>query len=405
MTPTEPAYGEHTRAVHPPAAPAPQQHPLGLPVYRTAAFRFASSAEYAEILAGSRPGYSYSREGNPTATAFASAVAALEAVGAPGEVAGEAFSSGMAASTSVLFAFTASGRHVVAPRELYGGTYGVLGTLLPRFGVESSFVDARDLDAVRAAIRPQTALVWAETLANPTMSVADLPALAGVAAEAGVPLVVDSTFATPAVCRPLAHGAALVVHSATKYIGGHSDVMGGVVVGHPDLVGRVHAVRSQLGGVLSPDDAFLLHRGLATLPLRMERHCASALALAGALEGQPGVRLVQYPGLAGHPDHALADKLFDPGRYGAVVSLVVPGGQAGAAAVCDAARLAEVATSLGGTHTKLSPVAATTHRQLDAAALTAAGIDPGTIRISVGLEDVEDLIDDLSRALAAAPAG
>lgn len=396
--------GPHTRAVHTPRPVPPEQQPLGLPVYRTAAFAFRDSGEFADLLAGRIPGYSYSREGNPTAEAFAAAVAYLEAFGVEDDVVGEPFSSGMAATSTVLMALCRAGAHVIAPRQLYGGTYGVLTTLLDRFGVRADFVDGRDVEAVRAALRPETALIWAETLANPTMAVADFPSLAAVARAAGVPLVVDSTFASPAVCRPLALGADAVVHSATKYIGGHSDVMGGVVIGSRELIAAVHRTRAQLGGSLAPDDAFLLHRGLATLPLRVARQCASALALAEALSAEARVRTVLYPGLPAHPDHALAAKLFDPDRYGAVVSFVVAGGRAGAAAVCDAARLAMIASSLGGAHTLLSPVATTTHRQLDDATLERAGIDAGTIRISVGLEDPEDLIADLRQALAAVPA-
>ena len=395
--PADPSYGEHTRAVHLPPPPKLDQEPLGLPVYRTAAFAFSSAQEYADLLHGRIPGYVYSRMANPTVDAFAAGVAALERAEA-----GDGFASGMAATTSVLMALCRSGSHVVAARELYGGTYGVLTTLLPRFGVTASFVDARDPGAVREAIREETALVWAETLANPTMTVADVPALAAVAREADVPLVLDSTFATPVVCRPLDHGADLVVHSATKYLGGHSDVTGGVVVGPAALVERVRDVRAQLGASLSPDDAFLLHRGLATLPLRVARHCASALAVAEALAGDPRVRAVLYPGLPDSPDHVLAGKLFSAGRYGGCLALVVPGGREAAAAVCDAAGLAAIASSLGGTHTKLSPVATTTHRQLDDAALRAAGLDPGTIRVSVGLEDPDDVVADLTAALDAA---
>lgn len=403
-TPAGTGHGEHTRAVHTPLPGAPEQRPVGLPVYRTSAFAFSTAQEYADVLAGTRPGYSYGREGNPTVVAFAAAAAALEGHGLATEVAGAALASGMAATTTTLMALTRSGAHVVAPRQIYGGTYGALRRLLDRFGVAADFVDIGDLDAVRRAMRPQTAVLWAETIANPTLTVADLPSLAGIAHDAGVPLVVDSTFATPAVCRPLVHGADLVVHSATKYVGGHSDVLGGLVLGTPDLVADVAATRSVLGGTLSPDDAFLLHRGLATLPLRMARHCASAREVAEALLARtsgtaPQVLAVSYPGLSGDPNHALAERLFAPDRFGGIVSIVVPGGRAGAAAVCDAARLAMVASSLGGTHTFLSPVATTTHRQLDDDALDAAGIDAGMIRVSVGLEDPTDLLADLTGAL------
>jgi cystathionine beta-lyase/cystathionine gamma-synthase len=377
----------------------PAERPLGLPVYRTSTFEFASAHDYAEVLGDRAPGYVYSRIDNPTADAFAAAVASLEGVAVEGEVVGQPFASGMAAISTVLMTLCDAGAHVVAPYELYGGTFSLLSNVLSRFGVETTWVDMADLDAVRAAVRPSTAVVYAETLANPTMSVADLPALAEIAHDAGVPLVVDSTFASPVVCRPLEHGADLVVHSATKYLGGHSDATGGVVVGRPDLVGRVRQARKDLGGSLSPDEAFLLHRGLATLGLRVAQQCASALALAVALEGHPGVSRVYYPGLASHRDHELAGRLFHPGRYGAVVTVAPVGGRDAGMAFCDALRLAKVATSLGGAHTIVSHVASTTHRQLDDAALAAAGIEPAAVRVSVGLEDADDLIADLTAAL------
>lgn len=393
------SYGENTRAVHIPMPAPPEQEPLGLPVYRTAAFAFTTAREYADILGDRAPGYVYSRVDNPTAAAFAAAVAGLESVGVDAEVTGQPFASGMAAITTVLMTLTRAGSHVVAPCELYGGTYSALANVLTRFGVETDFVPVSDLDAVRAAIRPETALVWGETLANPTMTVADLPALADLAHAGGVPLVVDSTFASPAVCRPLEYGADLVVHSATKYIGGHSDVTGGVVVGSPDLVGRVRATRIDLGGSLAPDEAFLLHRGLATLPLRMARHCANAQAFAEGIGAHPRVTRVDYPGLPTHRDHALAGKLFEPGRYGAVVTVTPQGGRDAGEALCDALRLVRIATSLGGTHSKVSHIAGTTHRQLDDAALGAAGIGPAAVRVSVGLEDPEDLVADVAQAL------
>ena len=391
--------GEHTRAVHTPAAPLPDQVPMGLPVYRTAAWAFDTADEYRDLLSGSRQGYSYSRIDNPTSDAFAQGVAALEGVNVDGPVIGQPFASGMAAISNVLMTFTRAGAHVVCPREVYGGTYGLLSHVLDRFGVETTFVDGTDLDAVRAAIRPETTVVWGETLANPTMSVADLPGLAAIAHEAGATFVVDSTFASPAMCRPLEHGADVVVHSATKYIGGHSDVTGGVAVGSADLMKRVRADRIDLGGSLSPDDAFLLHRGLSTLPLRVARHCTSALAVATALLEHPVVERVDHPGLTGHRDHGLAVKLFDEGRYGAVVTITPRGGRQAGVDLCDRLQLVRVATSLGGTHSKVSHVASTTHRQLDDAALAAAGIGAGAVRISVGLEDPEDLIADLVQAL------
>lgn len=395
-----PGHGEHTRAVHPPAPPVPRQEPLSPPVHRSVTWAFDTAQEYADVLAGTAAGYSYSRIDNPTADAFAAAVAALEGAQAPGPVHGQPFASGMAAISTVLMTLTGQGAHVLAARAVYGGTYGLLVHVLRRFGVSVDFVDVADPAAVRAALRPETSLIWVETLANPTMAVADLPALGAVAAQAGVPLVVDSTFATPAVCRPLEHGAALVVHSATKYIGGHSDATGGVVVGRPDLLERIRRTRIDLGGSLAPDEAYLLHRGLATLPLRMARQCSSALQLAQALAQHPGVQRVDHPGLPAHRDHALARRLFDEGRYGAVVSITPRGGRAEGLALCDRLRLVLRATSLGGTHSKVSHVASTTHRQLDDTALAAAGIGPATVRLSVGLEDPVDLLADLEQALA-----
>ena len=394
--------GEHTRAVHRPGAPVFDQVPLGLPVYRTAAFSFATAQEYADVLGGRAPGYSYSRVDNPTTDVFAQAVAALEGVGVDGEVVGQPFASGMAAISTVLMALTRAGAHVVAPREVYGGTYGLLVHQLARFGVRTDFVDTTDLDAVRAAVLPgETTVVYAETLANPTMTVADLPGLAAVAHEAGAQLVVDSTFASPVVCRPLEHGADVVVHSATKYLGGHSDATGGVAVSRAELMPAVRAARIDLGGILSPDEAFLLHRGLATLPLRMDHACRSALAVASALSDHPAVERVDHPGLPTHRDHALATKLFDAGRYGAIVTVTPRGGREAGMALCDRLSLVAVATSLGGTHSKVSHVASTTHRQMDDAALAHADIAPAAVRLSVGLEDADDLVADLLQALDA----
>jgi O-acetylhomoserine/O-acetylserine sulfhydrylase-like pyridoxal-dependent enzyme len=417
---------EHTRAVHLPPPPVPRQTPVGTPVWRTAAFGFESAREYADVLGDREPGYSYSRIDNPTADAFAEGVAALEGARIDAPVGGQAFASGMAAISAILLAYTGAGAHVVAPAAVYGGTYGLLDELLARFGVETDFVDITDIAAVRAAVRPETCIVWAETLANPTMAVADLPALAEVAREAGALLVVDSTFATPVVCRPLEHGADLVVHSATKYIGGHSDSTGGVVVGRTvsdareasartgprgrrseqdstDLLGPVRDIRVHTGGSLAPDEAFLLRRGLETLPLRVSRQCATAATFAAAVARHPAVARVDYPGMPDHPGHATARRLYDAGpegtRFGAIVTVTPRGGYDAGMALADRVRLARLATSLGGTHTLVSHVASTTHRQMNATALDAAGIDPGAVRFSIGLEDPEDLILDVTDAL------
>jgi cystathionine beta-lyase/cystathionine gamma-synthase len=399
--------GEGTRAVHAPVPEYPAQRPIGLPTYRTSAFVFDSSQDYADVLGDAAPGYSYSRIDNPTADAFARSHAALEAHGLDRAVGAQPFASGMAAISTVLLALCGAGSHVVAPAAVYGGTYGVLTQVLARFGVTTSFVDMTDLDAVRAALRQETSLLYAETIANPTTAVTDIPAVAAIAHAAGIPLCVDSTFAPPVVCRPLQWGADIVVHSATKYVGGHSDVTGGIAVGDVELMARVRAARVNLGGSLAPDEAFLLHRGLSTLPLRVARQCSTALTVARALADHPGIERIDYPGLPTHPQHDVAERLFDKGpegrRFGAIVTVTPRGGRAAGMRVADALRVAVVATSLGGTHTVVSHVASTTHRQFDDAALLAAGIEPAALRISIGLEDAEDLIEDIRRALGEFP--
>ncbi|HEY2442688.1 MAG TPA: aminotransferase class I/II-fold pyridoxal phosphate-dependent enzyme [Streptosporangiaceae bacterium] len=395
--------GENTRAVHLPPPPVLAQRPIATPIYRTAAYAFESSAEFAALLNDAAPGYSYSRIDNPTVDAFACAVAALEGGNLAREVTAQAFASGMAAISGVFWALARAGAHVVAPAAVYGGTFGFLRNVAARFGVETDFVDMTDTDQVRAALRSGTRIVYAETIANPTTAVADLPALARLAGEAGALLVVDSTLASPVVCRPLEHGADLVLHSATKYIGGHSDVTGGVVAGRPELISRIRAVRIDTGGVLAPDEAYLLRRGLETLPLRMRRQCDTAAVFAATLARHPAVDRVDYPGLAGHPGHEVARRLFDSGpegtRFGAVVTISPHGGREAGMAFADRLRVARVASSLGGTHSKVSHAASSTHRQLDDAALAAAGISPSAVRFSIGLEDVEDLIEDARLAL------
>lgn len=395
--------GENTRSVHLPPPPVPAQQPSAAPIYRTAAFAFSSGAEHAAMSGGGVPGFSYSRVDNPTVEAFCSAVAWLEGVNLPHRVTSQAFASGMAAISSVIWAFSRAGARVVAPLAIYGGTYSFLRNIAANFGVQAEFVDFNDLGQVRAALRSPTAILWAETLANPTVAVADLGSLARLAHEAGALLVVDSTLAPPVICRPLEHGADLVLHSATKYFGGHSDVTGGVVTGHPELLAKIRKLRIDTGGSLAPDDAYTLRRGLETLPVRVRRQSATAQLLAASLARHPAVRTVYYPGLTQHWGHELARRQFDSGpegtRFGAIVTIAPYGGYEAGLAFANRLRLARMATSLGGTHTKVSHVASTTHQQFDHAALTAAGIDPGSVRFSVGLEDVEDLAADASAAL------
>jgi O-acetylhomoserine/O-acetylserine sulfhydrylase-like pyridoxal-dependent enzyme len=398
--------GENTRAVHLPPPPETTQRPLGTPIYRTAAWAFSSAQEYAAVLGDQVPGYSYSRIDNPTVDAFARAVAALEGANLQRWPAAQAFASGMAAISGVFWTFARTGAHVVAASAVYGGTYSLLRNVLTRFGVETDFVDITDLDAVSAAMRPATRIIFVETIANPTTAVADLDRLAEIAHDHGALLVVDSTLAPPVICRPLEHGADLVIHSATKYIGGHSDVTGGVVTGSLELIGQIRATRVDTGGSMSPDDAFQLRRGLETLPLRVRRQCDTASRFAATLAKHPAVAYVDYPGLPTHPGHETARKLFDAGpegtRFGAIVTVTPYGGREAGMAFTSSVRLAAAATSLGGTHTVVSHVASTTHRQLDDRALAAAGIDAGAVRFSIGLEDSEDLISDAFMALEGA---
>jgi cystathionine beta-lyase/cystathionine gamma-synthase len=395
--------GENTRAVHLPPPPETSQRPLAPPTHRTAAFAFGSAEEYAAVLNDQVPGYSYSRIDNPTVDAFARSIAALEGANLSRWPAAQAFASGMAAISGVFWTYLRAGAHVIASNTLYGGTYSLLRNVLSRFGVETDFVDITDAAAIRAAMRPATRIIYAETIANPTTTVAPLHELSEIARGNGALLVVDSTLAPPVICRPLEHGADLVIHSATKYIGGHSDVTGGVVTGEIELITQIRGTRVDTGGSLSPDDAYLLRRGLETLPVRVRRQCDTASRFAATVARHPTVAYVDYPGLPTHKSNALARRMFDAGpegvRFGAVVTVTPFGGREAGMEFASKLRLATAATSLGGTHTKVSHVASTTHRQLDDRALAAAGIDAGAVRFSIGLEDAEDLISDAYVAL------
>ena len=389
--------GDATRAVHGPERRVVAQEPLAPPVYRTTTFVLDSAQQTADVFAGRESGWTYSRTDNPTSQAFADSVAYLE--DPSGIAVGQPFGSGMGAITCTLLALCSSGSHVVAPQEVYGGTWALLTRQLSRFGIQTTFVDMTDLAATRAALLPHTAVLWGEVLANPSMTVADLPGLSEIAREAGIPFVVDATFASPVVCRPLEHGVDLVVHSATKYLGGHADATGGVVVGPTALVERIRTVRVDTGATLAPDEAALLSRGLPTLPLRVTRQCTTAAVVAEALAGDPRVERVDHPSLPTHRDHGLATRLFAAGLYGAIVTVSPRGGREAGMALIDRLRLIKRATSLGGTTSKAVHVPTTTHLAMDEVTLAAAGILPGAVRVSIGLEDPEDLVEDLLQAL------
>jgi O-succinylhomoserine sulfhydrylase len=377
-------------------SPAVPQQPDTVPIYQTVTFSSSSAAELADVLADRVPGYSYSRLDNPTATAVADAVAEVE-----GAEAGYAFASGMAALHAMFVSILRAGDHVVATRRIYGSVHDLLETVLGRFGVETTLVDATDPDAVEAALRPTTRLLHLETIANPTIVVADLATLIERAHRRGITVSVDNTFASPYLCRPVELGADLVVESLTKWIGGHSDVLGGVVVGRKDLVAEIRQVAINTGGNMAPFSAFLVLRGLETLHVRMERHSQTALALARHIEKDGGARAVWYPGLPSHPQYEVAQRQLRAG--GGMLAFDLADREA-AARLLDALSLTPRTASLGSVRTIAVHPSSTTHRQLDDAALERAGIPAGLVRVSVGLEDAEDLIADFDQALAAARA-
>jgi cystathionine gamma-lyase len=340
-------------------------------------------------------GYDYSRSRNPTRDALQAAVANLEGGGA-----GFAFASGMAASATVLELLDA-GSHIVAMHDLYGGSYRLLENVRKRSAGHSvSFVDLTEAAALEAAIRPETRLVWVETPTNPLLKVVDLAAVAVSARRHKLISVCDNTFATPYIQRPLEHGFDIVVHSTTKYLNGHSDSVGGAaaVRAGSELSERLGYLQNALGGVSSPFDSFLTLRGIKTLALRMERHCANALAVAQFLEQQPQVERVYYPGLASHPQHALARRQMQ-GGFGGIVTAVLRGGLPVARRTLERCRLFALAESLGGVESLIEHPGIMTHASLPEATRQALGISDGLIRLSVGVEDVNDLIGELRQAL------
>ncbi|RMH01996.1 MAG: aminotransferase class I/II-fold pyridoxal phosphate-dependent enzyme [Planctomycetota bacterium] len=388
-----PAWSDSTRCVHAGGADDPATGAVVTPIHQSSTFLLDDDA-YAAIAAGrGREGLIYTRYANPSQRAVQARIAALE--GAEDAL---VFSSGLAAIAATLAALTEPGGHVLAARELYGGTLGLLRDQLPRWGRSAGFADLRDPAAAAAAIRPETAVLYVETISNPTLRVADLPALAAFARRHGLLLVVDNTFATPLGVRPLEHGADLVLHSASKYLNGHSDLIAGAVAGRRELIDRIWLQLKALGGCLDPHACFLLERGLKTLAVRLRAHAASAQAVAEALAEHPAVTRVLYPGLRSHPDHVLARKLL--ACFGGMVSFVVDGGDEAALRLCRRLRLAKEATSLGGVETLVSLPFNTSHVALSAEERAAAGIPPGMVRLSVGIEDPPDLIADLVAALA-----
>jgi methionine-gamma-lyase len=391
--------GFSTRAIRAAArAPRVDQRPTTVPIYQTVTFTSSDAEELGDVVADARAGYSYTRLSNPTSRALGDAYAEL----AGGE-AGTALASGMGAIHATLASQLGAGDRVVAAKVAYGSSRTILAGTFARFGVRVDFVDLTDSAAAAEAIAAvPTRVVYGETIANPTTVVTDHATLARLAHEHGATYIVDNTFASPYVCRPLEFGADLVIESATKFLGGHSDVIAGVVAGNADLIRRVEAVQNDTGATIGPFDAFLVLRGLLTLAIRVERHARTAAALAEWLERQDGVRRVLYPGLPSHPQHDLALRQFRPGVAGGMLSFEVEGGRDAGRAIIDSMLLPELTASLGSVHTMVVHPPSTSQRQLSEDELAAAGITPGLLRVSVGLEDLEDLRDDFSAALEVA---
>jgi cystathionine gamma-synthase/methionine-gamma-lyase len=373
--------------------------PTGVPIYATSTFVAEDAATLSDVLGGERAGYVYGRYANPTVTALEQQVAALD-----GAAATVAFASGMAAlHAAFLLCELEPGATVLAASDLYGATHTLLTGLLGPFGVEARFADMTDGAAVAAALaeaRPRAVLF--EVLSNPLLKVADLPALVAQAHAAGALVLVDSTFTPPPLLRPLAHGADIVIHSATKYLGGHGDATGGLVsLADGDRAAPLRRIARLGGAILSPFEAFLIERGVKTLALRVRQQCANALALADWLAEHPHVARVHYPGRADHPQHAVAARLLPPPHGAGVLAFEIAGaGQAEIYRLFDALRLIVPATTLGDVHSEvLYPVMAS-HRGWAPAQLRRAGITPGLVRLSAGIEDVDDLIGDLAQALA-----
>jgi cystathionine gamma-lyase len=380
-------YGPNTRAIHGRQAVDPSTGAVIPPIYATSTFVQSSP--------GKHQGWEYSRSQNPTRAAFEAALADAE-----GGAAGFAFASGLAAEATVLDLIE-HGRHVVASRDVYGGTWRLFHRVRARSAnLTVTHVDSGDVDAVEAAITPATAMIWIETPGNPLLQLADLRAIAALARRRGLITVVDNTFASPAVQRPLDDGIDLVVHSVTKYIGGHSDIIGGAVVARddPDLVSKLTFLQNATGAILDPFSSFLGLRGIKTLPLRIERHAANALAVAGWLEAHPHVERVNYPFLPSHPQYGLARRQMKNG--GGMLSVFIKGNERQAIAVLEQFQLFALAESLGGIESLVGHPLTMSHASVSAEHRAALGITPNLLRLSVGIEDVEDLIADLEQALA-----
>ncbi len=389
--------GFNTTAIHAGARKDIQYGALATPIYSTSTFEFDSAEQGGARFAGQEQGYIYSRLGNPTVAVLEEKLAALE-----NAEAALAVSSGIGAVTTALWTALKAGDHVVADETLYGCTFAFLNHGISRFGVDVSFVDTSDLAAVKAALRPNTRVMYLETPANPNLKIVDLQALAALAHQHNPDLlvIVDNTFATPFLQRPLELGCDVALHSATKYLNGHGDVIAGMIAGKADFIAqcRSFGLKDMTGAVLGAFEAYLIIRGMKTLPLRVERHCQNAMTVAEFLQQHPAVERVYYPGLSAHPGHDVAVRQMH-GGFGGILAFEVKGGFDAGKKVINSVQLAKVAVSLGDCETLIEHPASMTHSPYTPAERAAAGISEGLIRLAVGLENVEDIIADLKQAL------
>jgi methionine-gamma-lyase len=387
--------GYNTTIIHAGQSPDPQTGALSTPIYQTSTFVFDTAEQGAARFALEEEGFIYTRLGNPTQQALELKMAALEKAEAAIAVA-----SGMTAIAASLWTLCSSGDHIIAADTLYGCTHALLSHSMPKFGIEVTFVNAADPENIRKAMQPNTKVVYIETPANPTLTIIDIAETAKLVHAYNAQLVVDNTFMSPYCQRPLELGADIVVHSATKYINGHGDVVAGVVLGKRDFINQVRfvGVKDITGGCISPFNAWLTLRGLKTLGVRMERHCKNAMQVAQYLDNHQKVKKVYYPGLKNHPQHQLA--LTQMSGFGAIISFEVIGGVDAGRLIMNNVTLCALAVSLGDTETLIQHPASMTHSPIPREERLKAGISDGLIRLSVGLEDPEDIIIDLAQALA-----
>ena len=389
--------GFGTKAIHAGNVKDKVYGALTMPIYQTSTFFFDSCEQGGKRFAGEEAGYIYSRLGNPTSSVLEAKVAALE-----GGEAAAATASGMGAISSTLWTIAAAGKHIVADSTLYGCTFALLAHGLPRYGVDVTFVNTSNIDEVKAALKENTVAVYLETPANPNLKIADIELIAKTAHEYNkdIKVVCDNTFATPYLQNPLALGADVVVHSATKYLNGHGDVIAGFVIGSAEFISQVKlfGIKDMTGSVLGPQEAFLILRGLKTLEVRMKQHCANANAIARYLESNPKVEKVYFPGLESHPNHEIAKKQMKD--FGGMISFEVKGGKEAGMKLVNALELCTIAVSLGDAETLVEHPASMTHSTYSAKDLADAGIAEGLVRLSTGLENVEDIIADLEQGFA-----